>query len=263
MTQLMEYQLLDADRQFINVNGLGTPLAMYKMKPIYRFLLFVGGILLLVLGLTISGLVWYGDQVVDKVSFAMYVGLSLVGFLAGIYVLCVELPRIQRQHIVLCEQGLLQVKEMPRGRQLKVVYWRDILTIRRLYDGYYIMQRGGEAFTLDILYWHVKELVQYIKQKSQENESSVQSLEEYRLNREHLLLRAIEPIKGGTFFRIVFYIGIGLVALFGFIWVITGRTFFEWLMYGVLVMIPVVVVPVSYWRIKKIVTHIRANTPEE
>src|SRR5579872_5522276 len=174
MVQPLEQQLTDEDYQLINANELGPPLAVYKMKPFYLYFLFAVGVSLLILGLIISGLVWYGDQVVDKVSFAMYVGLSLVGFLAGIYVLCVELPRIQRQHIVLCEQGLLQVKEMPRGRQLKVVYWRDILTIRRLYDGYYIMQRGGEAFTLDILYWHVKELVQYIKQKSQENESSVQ-----------------------------------------------------------------------------------------
>jgi len=266
MAQPIEEQLSDEDYQLINANGLGPPLAVYKMKPIYLSFLFAMGICFLILGLTIGGLVLSGDQGGDKGSFAsfvMYMGLSLVGFLTGIYVLLIELPRVQMQHIIVCEQGLLQMKELSRDRKMKVVYWRDVLTIRRLNAGYYIRQRDGEVFTFDMLYQHVKELVAHIKQRSKENDNHAGSLEGDRLNREQLVLRAIEPVKRSKFLGIVLYGGIGLYVLFACTWVITGRPLFAWLMCGFLVLIPVVIVTVSYWRIKKIVKQIKANTPEE
>lgn len=169
MAQSIEKQLTDEDYQLINANGLGPPLAVYTMKPFYLYFLFAAGVCLLVMGLTIGGLVLSGDQGGDKgsfASFAMYMGLSLVGFLAGIYVLCVERPRVQKQHIVVCEQGLLQMEELSRRRKIEVLHWRYVLAIKRLHGEYYITQRGHDAVTLTILYQHVKELIALIKMHS-------------------------------------------------------------------------------------------------
>jgi hypothetical protein len=61
---------------------------------------------------------------------------------------------------------LLEVKETLRGRKITVVDWQDVRRIQRLYGEYLIKQRGGEAFSLDILYQNVKELIALIKQLS-------------------------------------------------------------------------------------------------
>jgi len=169
MAQPIEHQLSDEDYQLITANGLGPPLAVYKIKPFYLSFLFATGVCLLVMGLTIGGLVLSGDQGGDKgsfASFAMYMGLALLSFFVGIFVFRVELPRVQKQHIIVCEQGLLQMEELSRRRKIEVLHWRNILSIRRRYGGYHVMQRGHVIFTLDILYQHVKELVALIKLRS-------------------------------------------------------------------------------------------------
>lgn len=125
MAQPIEDQLADEDYQLITANGLGPPLAVYKIKPFYLSFLFATGVCLLVMGLTIGGLVLSGDKGGDKgsfASFAMYMGLSLVGFLAGIYVLRVERPRVQKYRIIVCEQGLLQMEELSRRRKIEVLH---------------------------------------------------------------------------------------------------------------------------------------------
>jgi hypothetical protein len=95
----------------------------------------------------------------------MIIGLAGFSFLLGLFVLCVELPRVRKQHIVVCEQGLLEVKQKHRTRSIRVIYWKDILSIKKFYNGYYVAQRG-EAFFLDILYQGVGELIALIKTRS-------------------------------------------------------------------------------------------------
>jgi hypothetical protein len=173
MAQPIEQQLSDEDYHLLTTNSLSHPFAIYKMKPICIYILRVCGWFLLVLGtgelvlLIISGLGLRGVQEVSYLSPVLFIGLSLVSLLAGIFVLFFELPRVRKRRIIVCEQGLLQMKEKSRGRHVEVIYWRDILAIKRLYDRYYIMLRGSEPFTLDILYQHVKNLVALIETRKE------------------------------------------------------------------------------------------------
>lgn len=166
MAQPIENQLTDEDFQILNINRLGTPTAVYKVKSICIYILRSGGFFLLGVGLTMIALGLYENKVHSYDFYLMYIGVSIVSLLVGIYTLRVELPRVQTYRIIVCEHGLLETKEQPRRRKIEVVYWRDVLTIRRLHGEYYITQRGHDAFTLTILYQHAKELAAYIKLRS-------------------------------------------------------------------------------------------------
>lgn len=187
MVQPIEQQLSDEDYHLLTANSLGNPFAIYKMKPTCIYILRVCGWFLLVLGigelvlLIMSGLGWYGVQEDGYLSFVLLIGLSIISLLAGLFVLFFELPRIQKRRIIVCEQGLLQLRE----RCSDALYWRDILTIRKRYNGYAIRRRGGEEFTLDILYQHVKNLVALIEIRKERAAMRVEPGEMYPPLREH------------------------------------------------------------------------------
>ncbi len=166
MVQQIGEPLADEDYQLININKLGSPLAVYKMKSFYLHSLFIMGVCFLILGFTILALDLYENLGSDEVYFAMYIGLALLSFIVGIFVFRVELPRSQNYQIIVCEHGLLETKGQPPKRKFAIVYWKNVQTIRKLYNGYTITQRGHDTFTLTALYEHAKELAAYIKLRS-------------------------------------------------------------------------------------------------
>lgn len=190
MAQPIE-QLSDEDYHLLTANSLGNPFAVYKLKPICIYILWVCGWFLLVLGigemtlLIMNGLGRRGVQEGGYLSSVLLIGVSIVSLLAGLFVLFFELPRIRKRRIIVCDQGLLQLKEKYRGGQIDVMYWRNVLAIRRLYDGYYITQREGEPFTLDILYQHVKDLAALIEARKERVAMQVEPGEMYPPLREH------------------------------------------------------------------------------
>ena len=68
--------------------------------------------------------------------------------------------------VIVCEQGLLQVRKIIRRNRVEVVRWNNILAIKRDFlRNYYIVPRGGEALTL-FAYQNSDELVALIRQRS-------------------------------------------------------------------------------------------------
>lgn len=187
MVQPIEQQLSDEDYHLLTANSLGNPFAIYKIKPICIYILRVCGWFLLLLGLgeiallIMSGLGWRGVQEDGYLSSVLLIGLSIASLLAGLFILFVELSRVQRYRIIVCELGLLQLRE----RRSDVLYWRDIHTIRKRYNGYAIKRWGGEEFTLDILYQHIKDLVALIETRKERAAMRVEPDEMYPPLREH------------------------------------------------------------------------------
>src|SRR5579885_7323 len=159
MIRSTEQQLSEEDAQLIEANDLGSPFAIFKINPMYISFMYFLFFLLVIFFLICasSGLIyvigpnWQGSDI-DYLSLAL-VAVMIASCLFGvIFILRVALPEAQKQRIIVCEQGLLEVKETLRGRKIAVVDWQDVRRIQRLYGEYLIKQRGGEAFSLDILY---------------------------------------------------------------------------------------------------------------
>jgi hypothetical protein len=162
MAQPVEQQLSDEDDCLITANRLGSLLAVYKLKPACIYILWVCCLfsLISVASVPFLMLVSGGYEIQGDSNAFFLSGIVLcVGLFAGIFILCVELPRVQRYRIIVCERGLLQLRQ----RRSDALYWRDIHTIRKRYNEYAIRRWGGEEVTLDILYQHVKDLVALIE----------------------------------------------------------------------------------------------------
>ncbi len=126
MSHSIGSQLSDEDYQLSEVNQLGTPLDIYRLKPGYiRFL---------------RGGVFYG----------------------------IMARQARGMRVIVCEQGLLQVRKIIRRNRVEVVRWNNILAIKRdVFRSYYIVQQGKGALTLT-LYQNIDELVELIRQRSRE-----------------------------------------------------------------------------------------------
>ncbi len=159
MQHSMHSQLSEEDAQLIDLNQLGSPLGIYRLKPgLIRFL-YGGGLFLLVLGVAVLALVitgWHKAPTVDNAVVVLLVTIAVGSLLSGLVILGITLLDTRSERVLLCEYGLLQV----------MVRWNDIQAIKR--DGfrsYYIVQQGKGALTLT-LYQKVDELVELIKQRS-------------------------------------------------------------------------------------------------
>jgi|SRR5579884_210259 hypothetical protein len=173
MIRSTEQQLSEEDAQLIEANDLGSPFAIFKINPMYisfmYFLFFLLVIFFLIFAsaglIFLTGSYWQRDQT-DYLLLAMGVLLTATSFLGAIVVLRVELPEARKRRIIVCEEGLLEVKETLRGRKTRMLYWRDVRRIEKQFGLYYIVLRGREMFPLDLLIGNVKELIALIKQRS-------------------------------------------------------------------------------------------------
>jgi hypothetical protein len=95
-------------------------------------------------------------------EFTLAAGLSVIAILAALLVLYIELPRVKKVHLIVCEQGLLQIT----NKQVDVVHWSDVLVIEKYFGEYVIKRRENERFSLTSVYQNVKELVEMIRLRS-------------------------------------------------------------------------------------------------
>lgn len=172
MTRSLEPQLSETDYELIEANNLGSPLAVFKTRAIYIsflhlcvylfvvfFLIYAGGALLSI------GPYWQGPET-GYLLFACFVVLAAGCLFGAVFLPLVELPEARKRRIIVCEQGLLEVKETLRGREVRILYWRDVRRIERQFGLYYIILPGREVFRLDLLIGNVGELIALIKQRS-------------------------------------------------------------------------------------------------
>ncbi len=171
MSHSIGSQLSDEDYQLSEVNQLGMPLDIYRLKPGPIRFLYGGGLFLLVLGVAVLALVitgWHKAPTVDDSVVVLLVTIAVGSLLSGLFILGITLLDTRSERVLLCEHGLLQVKKHLGSTHVEVVRWNDIQAIKR--DGfrsYYIVQQGKGALTLT-LYQKVDELVELIRQRSRE-----------------------------------------------------------------------------------------------
>src|SRR5216683_3337994 len=152
-------QLSDEDYQLSEVNQLGTPLDIYRLKPGYIRFLRITGLLIFII-----------SQIPDRQSGSIFFALpgSLYALFQGGVFYSIMARQARSMRVIVCEQGLLQVRKIIRRNRVEVVRWNNILAIKRdVFRSYYIVQQGKGALTLT-LYQKVDELVELIRQRSGE-----------------------------------------------------------------------------------------------
>jgi hypothetical protein len=173
MSQPIEHQLSDEDSQLIEVNHLGNPLNVYRLKPIYPHIIRGLGLFLVIIGcvplvivITIIFLGLYKEQPDGIFNLAMAVVSSGFSILMGLFILCVEVPCIRNQHLIICEQGLLEVRNRGWSKKFKALHWQNILDVRKLIGKYSIIYQDNAVFNIDNMYQNIGAIVELIRERS-------------------------------------------------------------------------------------------------
>jgi len=169
----------DEDIQLIETHQLGTPQGVYRLKSgairfqrITGLLIFSVGIVTLVfsiyLALTSGTDFWSGSL------FPAVLGSLYALFHGGVFY-SIMTRRARSMRVIICEQGLLQVRKMVRRNSIEVMRWNDILTVKKefLSRDYFIIYQDDKRqlptpLTLSSSYQHLDELVTVIRQRSKE-----------------------------------------------------------------------------------------------
>jgi hypothetical protein len=161
-------KLSNEDYQLSEVNQLGSPLDIYRLKPGYIRFLRITGLLIFIIG--VVSLVFIISQIPDRQSGSIFFALpgSLYALFQGGVFYSIMARQARSMRVIVCEQGLLQVRKIIRRNRVEVVRWNNILAIKRDFlRNYYIVPRGGVALTL-FAYQNIDELVALIRQRSRE-----------------------------------------------------------------------------------------------
>ena len=173
MTLPIEQQLSEEEYQVIEGNRLGVPLSTYKLRswPI-QFLfgaslcIFLVGCSTAVIAITIGFMGVYTEQSSGYFILAVLVCFSIPGLFFGLLGLRKMVPQSRKQYIVVCEYGFFQVGSKGWKKQIEVVRWKDIQSVRKFLVEYAIIYGENKNFILDRMYQHVKELVEHVKIQS-------------------------------------------------------------------------------------------------
>ena len=161
MPQPIEHLLSSEDAHHLETHRLGRPLAIYRISSVYINIYRFFSVFLVIMGIFALAFVltrWY----IKETELVIVAAMTVLSLSVGPYVLRIELPRVQRIHLIICERGFLQIGE----RDIDAVRWQDVLAIKKWYNEYSITRRGDKPISVTVLYWHVKELVTVIRQRS-------------------------------------------------------------------------------------------------
>lgn len=173
MRRAFEHRLTDEDIQLIEAHHLGACLNIYKiwLGAIYFLrgfgcLVFGIGIISAVIVIPLHFIGAPTEQLINNFFFISLLFQEAFCLLLGWWCLRIAIPQYRKKHLVICEQGFLQVEDTRLIRRVEIVYWPDIRSVKKLILGYVIAYREHETCSLDILYQNVGELAELIKQRS-------------------------------------------------------------------------------------------------
>ncbi len=170
MSQSEGSKLSIEDYQLIEANQLGIPLGVYRLKLGYIRLIHWGSLFIIIIGVVFLDAVFIIGIMKDP-EFSVLVPpllASLFLLLMGGFILSIRVPQVQSMHVIVCEQGLLQIERKIGKNHVEAVHWQDILAVRKLpiSQEYFITRQGGKALTLTNFYQDIDELVALIRQRS-------------------------------------------------------------------------------------------------
>jgi hypothetical protein len=165
-------RISEEDSRLIEVNQLGTPLGIYKMrasiiKIFYRVsfaFIVIGAVLVILVSILILERYLLSHQQVDFVSFSPPFLAGVCSILFGFFTLKAEFPYLLNEKIIVCENGIVQM----RRNRVEVVHWSDLKAIWEGLGGldYFLERRGGQTLVLNRFYANFDELLALIKQRS-------------------------------------------------------------------------------------------------
>ncbi len=171
MLQPDESQLSADELRVIEANQFGAPLGVYRLKSGYLRFVRIAGIFLLFLAAVMLIL-----EILDFMKNLQTADFFLASFLLpfvssllfGWLLLWIEAPRAQRQHIIVCEQGLLQIGRDIRSKDIEIVRWTNILKVNRGVLGleYSIIRRDGKILSIS-LYQDIEGLFELIRERTE------------------------------------------------------------------------------------------------
>jgi hypothetical protein len=171
LLQSVENQLSTEDSQFIEIEQLGTPLGVYRLNSGYprfvriagMFLFFLAGVLLII---EILGFMKNHQPHDSSLVFTLFVLPFVSSLLFGWLLLWIEAPRAKLEHIIICEEGLLQTGLGIRSKNVETVRWANVRSVSPVFLGlgYSIICRGGKTLTIS-LYQDAEGLFNLIKEQ--------------------------------------------------------------------------------------------------
>lgn len=197
MMQRLEVAIAEEDQQLIEEHQLGALQHTYRLKLSYtRFFRYYGWIfLVLAMGILITTIIfgfidWQRSLALQQqishnpanafdlqeeqervdFDFSLLVTPLMGGLYAlfkGLLIVRVEIPRAQRERVIVCEHGILHVRRKIRSNHVDVVHWEEMIAIKRSFRGKeYDIQYGEGRFLTLKGYQDLDELIALIKQQS-------------------------------------------------------------------------------------------------
>ncbi len=178
MAQSSKSHLSEEDYHLMEVNHLGSSLRVYRLKPGFIFFLGAESLFLHIMAVLLSiGVALNIRQFFIKQpdpSVVAIIAVTIFGiFIAELYAL-ILLPHQQKRHLIVCENGLLEVRKLIRKNLVEIVYWAEMVELKSgvsfMLD-YHIIHRGKKGvFTLFSSYQHYGDLIEVITERMREAE---------------------------------------------------------------------------------------------
>src|SRR5260370_414798 len=104
----------------------------------------------------------------DVLVFVLFLVIFVGSLFSGWLLLWIEAPRAQREHVIVCEQGLLQTGLGIRGKSLETVRWANVRRVSPGFFGvgYSIICRGDQTLTIG-LYQDMRGLFDLIRERTE------------------------------------------------------------------------------------------------
>lgn len=187
MITTTESQFSDEDIQLIKANQLGTPQRVYRLKSgAIRFQRITGQLIFIVgvvtLGFSIYLALTSGTDLWSGSLFPTVLGSLYALFHGGVFY-GIMTRRARSMRVIVCEQGLLQIRKMVRRNNIEVMCWNDILTVKKAFlsRDYFIIYQDDKSplptsLTLSSSYQHFDELVTIIRHEAERYRQSEPNL---------------------------------------------------------------------------------------
>jgi len=168
MSHLVKSRLSIEDSHCIETYQLGLPLGVYTLNPGWSRFFYCIGVFLIIASIASLSVVIATYNGPFDLGFFNVLLVCLSTPLFGGMVLRIWVPQTRRQHVVICEQGLLQVDRVIGKHRIEVMHWKDILTAWDSMFGraYTIFCHDNKPITLTQAYQDFDEMVALIQQHS-------------------------------------------------------------------------------------------------
>lgn len=182
MPQILESQFSDADYRLIERKKLGAPLKVYRLSRRYFLLECALGFTVSLTALFPAVLLTFNYFLTDWPHPLLLTILGLCLFFIGGVVGITTIPGARKSRLLVCEMGMLWVTRTVGYHRVRVIHWKNILTIRKLpLNEYEVADSNGRSIVISaFMYQHGEQLLAYVREQVAKGERQSRILVEKR-----------------------------------------------------------------------------------